>query len=136
MKEISKNHSSLKRRLIVMLVGMALLVLILALLIFGVTGVLRQQGSMMSQLRGLAQVLAANAESAVVFGDNKAAVTSLSSLRERREVLASRIVLPDGEVFAVYPENAPSSIFSSLTPQSMQASMPFSATRLRLDCRC
>jgi two-component system, sensor histidine kinase and response regulator len=128
----NRNNTSLKQRLIAMLAGMALLVLILALMIFSITGVLRQQTSMMQQLRGMAQVLAANAESAVVFGDNDAAVTSLSSLRERSEVLASRIVLPNGDVFAVYPQNAPRDIFNS-TPQDMHQAMPFTATRLRLD---
>ena len=127
------SPSSLKRRLIVMLAGMALLVLILALAIFSVTGVLRQQDSVLAQLRGLAQVLAANAESAVVFGDGQAAATSLSSLRERSEVLASRIVLPDGRVFATYPPNVPDEAFTSLSPQDTQRSMPFDATRLRLD---
>ena len=128
----NRNNTSLKRRLIGMLAGMALLVLILALLIFSITGVLRQQTSMMQQLRGMAQVLAANAESAVVFGDNEAAVTSLSSLRERSEVLASRIVLPNGDVFAVYPQNAPREIFNS-APQDIYQAMPFTAKRLRLD---
>ena len=128
----NQKHTSLKQRLIGMLAGMALLVLILALLIFSITGVLRQQTSMMQQLRGMAQVLAANAESAVVFGDNEAAVTSLSSLRERSEVLASRIVRPNGDVFAVYPQNAPREIFNS-TPQDIYQAMPFTATRLRLD---
>ena len=124
---------SLKRRLILMLAGMALLVLILALLSFSATGVLRQQFSMMTQLHGLAQVLATNAESAVVFGDNPAAVTSLSSLRERREVLASRIVLRDGRTFAVYPEHTPPATFDELVPHERQAFMPFGANRLRLD---
>ncbi len=128
----NRNNTTLKRRLIGMLAGMALLVLILALLIFSITGVLRQQTSMMEQLRGMAQVLAANAESAVVFGDDDAAVTSLSSLRERSEVLASRIVLPNGKVFAVYPQNAPHDIFNN-APQDMHQPMPFTATRLRLD---
>ena len=43
--------SSLRRRLLLMLAGMAFAVLALALLIFTVAGTLRQQGSMMSQLR-------------------------------------------------------------------------------------
>ena len=86
------SKTSLKRRLILMLAGMALLVLILALLIFTVAGVLRQQASMMAQLRGLTQVVAANAESAIVFGDSQAAGVSLSSLRERQEIVAARQV--------------------------------------------
>ena len=83
--------ASLKQRLIVMLAGMALIVLLLALLIFSVAGVLRQQAGMMAQLHGLVQVVASNAESAVVFGDSQAATVSLSSLRERREIRAARI---------------------------------------------
>jgi len=127
------SKASLKRRLILMLAGMALLVLILALLIFSVAGVLRQQASMMAQLRGMADVVEANAESAIVFGDSKAAVVSLSSLRERREVLAARISLPNGQVFAVYPENTAPGVFTGLTPQSFEERMPFTAQRLRLD---
>lgn len=127
------KRPTLKRRLIMMLAGMALLVLILALLISTVTGVLRQQAGMLAQLRGLAEMLTANVESAVVFGDSKAALLSLSSLRERHEVLAARIVLPDGKLFAVYPETSPDATFTHLAPQDFQARMPFTATRLRLD---
>jgi len=132
MKPILAN-ASLKRRLILMLAGMALLVLILALLIFSVAGVLRQQASMMAQLRGMADVVEANAESAIMFGDSKAAVVSLSSLRERREVLATRISLPNGQVFAVYPESTAPGTITSLTPHSFTERMPFTAQRLRLD---
>jgi len=127
------SKASLKRRLILMLAGMALLVLILALLIFTVAGVLRQQASMMAQLRGLTQVVAANAESAIVFGDSQAAGVSLSSLRERQEIVAARIVLPDGQIFAVYPDTTAPGLFNGLTPHSLDERMPFSAHRLRLD---
>ena len=126
------SNVSLKRRLIGMLAGMALLVLLLTLVSTSVNGVLSQQKGMMAQLRGLAQVLAANAESAVVFGDNQAAVTSLSSLRQRDEVLASRIVLTNGDVFAVYPQNTPPELFNSV-PQNAEEAMPFSATRLLIE---
>ncbi|MGF1548628.1 MAG: response regulator [Thiotrichales bacterium] len=125
-------RASLSRRLILMFAGLAMLVLVLALFIFSATSVLRQQDAMLAQLRGLAQVVSANAESAVVFGDNRAAVTSLASLRERQEVLASRIVLPDGSVLAVYPERASHELFNS-APQNMLEQMPLGATRLRLD---
>ncbi len=125
--------ASLKRRLISMLAGMALMVLILALLIFSVAGVLRQQAGMMAQLRGLAQVVAANAESAIVFGDPQSAGLSLSSLRERPEIVAARIALPNDQVFAVYPRNAAQDTFTALTPHSFDELMPFTALRLRLD---
>ncbi len=118
-----------------MLAGMALLVLILALLISTVTGALRQQSGMLAQLRGVAQLLTANVESAVVFGDAKAAELSLSSLRERREVLVARIVLPDGKVFAVYPDTGKADSFDALEPLDFSARMPFTASRLRFDQR-
>ncbi len=124
---------TLRRRLILMLAGMALLVLILALLISTVTGVLRQQSAMLKQLRGVTQLLTDNVESAVVFGDAKAATVSLASLRERGEVLAARIVLPDGEVFAVYPETAGADSFEGLEPLDFGARMPLTASRLRFD---
>ena len=126
-------QASLKRRLILMLAGIASLVLVLALLIFSVAGILRQQAGMMSQLHGLAQVVATNVDSAVMFGDTREALDSLSSLRELREIVAARISLPNGQEFAVYPENVAPEIFSSLKPLSFEKRMPFTAQRLRLD---
>jgi signal transduction histidine kinase/DNA-binding response OmpR family regulator len=130
---MTTSKASLKRRLILMLAGMALLVLILALLIFSVAGVLRQQASMMEQLRGLTQVVAANSESAIVFGDSQAAAVSLSSLRERNEIVAARIVLPNEQIFAVYPDGSAPSLFKDLVPHAYSERMPFTALRLRLD---
>lgn len=83
--------SSLRKRLMLMLAGMAFAVLALALLIFTIAGTLRQQDSMMSQLRSLTRVVAANAEAAVVFGDEQAAAVNLASLREQPEVVAASI---------------------------------------------
>lgn len=125
--------ASLKQRLIQMLAGMALLVLVLALFIFSVAGGLRQQANMMAQLRGMVDVVAANADSALVFGDPKAATVSLSSLRERKEIVAARIALPNGQIFAAYPEGSPNGIFQELAPHSYSERMPFTAQRLRLD---
>jgi two-component system, sensor histidine kinase and response regulator len=127
------SKASLKRRLILMLAGMALLVLILALFIFSVAGVLRQQASMIAQLHGMAEVVISNAASAVEFDDAKAAGVNLSSLSQRREIVAARIVLPDGRVFATYPTNTPPDVFTDLAPQSFDERMPFTARRLRLE---
>jgi len=126
-------RGSLRGRLLLMLASVASLVLMLALLIFTVTGVLRQQAAMMSQLRGMAQVVAANAEAAVVFGDAKAAAQILSSLRERPEIVGTRITLPDGQVFAAFPPGVPADAFARLPPRSLGERMPATATRLRLD---
>ena len=127
------NISSLRQRLMLMLAGLALAVLALALLIFTIAGTLRQQDSMMSQLRGLARVVAANAEAAVVFGDEQAAAVSLASLRERHEVVAARIVLPDGRVLASYPPDVDTTRFTGLRPHDFAQRMPFSTQPLRFD---
>ena len=127
------TQSSLKWRLIWMLAGMALLVLILSTLIFSVISVLRQQANMMDQLHGIADVVAANAEPAIVFGDNKAAEVSLSSLSKRQEIFAARIVLPNNQVFAVYPKHSTTNTFTELPPHSFTERMPFTVLRLRLD---
>jgi two-component system sensor histidine kinase/response regulator len=129
----NRTQTSLKRRLIWMLAGMAILVLILSSLIFFATGVLRKQADMMNQLHGMADVVAANAESAVVFGDSKAAEVSLSSLSNRREILAARIVLPGERVFATYPEHSAPEMFTKLTPHSFAERMPFTVLHLRVD---
>ena len=125
--------SSLRKRLMLMLAGMAFAVLALALLIFTIAGTLRQQDSMMSQLRSLTRVVAANAEAAVVFGDEQAAAVSLASLRERSEVMAARIVLPDGRVLASYPANAEPTLFTRLAPHDLWQRMPFSTEPQRFD---
>ncbi|MCK6491685.1 MAG: HAMP domain-containing protein, partial [Planctomycetes bacterium] len=125
--------SSLRRRLLLMLAGMAFAVLSLALVIFTVAGALRQQGSMMSQLRGLAHVVAANAEAAVVFGDEKAASVNLASLREHPEVVAARIVLPDGRLLAAYPPGADPAVFAGLAPKGFAEGLPLSTRPLRFD---
>ncbi|MFZ1548046.1 MAG: response regulator [Candidatus Nitrotoga sp.] len=96
-------------------------------------GVLRQQADVMDQLHGMADVVAANAESAIVFGDSKAAGVSLSSLGNRREILGARIVLPNEQVFAVYPEHSAPEMFAKLTPHSFAERMPFTDLHLRLD---
>ncbi|CAH1206655.1 Histidine kinase [Candidatus Nitrotoga sp. BS] len=127
------NQTSLKQRLIWLLAGMAMLALTLSSLIFFATGVLRQQAAIMDQLYGMAEVVAANAESAVVFGDSKAAGVSLSSLGNRREILAARIVLPNEQVFATYPEHSAPEMFTKLTPHSFTERMPFTGLRLRVD---
>jgi CheY-like chemotaxis protein/HPt (histidine-containing phosphotransfer) domain-containing protein/Na+-transporting methylmalonyl-CoA/oxaloacetate decarboxylase gamma subunit len=125
--------SSLRRRLLLMLAGMAFAVLALALLIFTVAGTLRQQGSMMSQLRSLAHVVAANAEAAVVFGDEQAAAVNLASLREHPEVVAARIVLPDGRLLAAYPAGVAPDVFARLTPNGFERGLPLSTRPLRFD---
>ena len=125
--------SSLRRRLLLMLAGMAFAVLALALLIFTVAGTLRQQGSMMSQLRSLAHVVAANAEAAVVFGDEQAAAVNLASLREQPEVVAARIVLPDGRLLAAYPAGVAPDVFAQLTPNGFERGLPLSTRPLRFD---
>ncbi|WP_334169877.1 response regulator [Zoogloea sp.] len=125
--------SSLRRRLLLMLAGMAFAVLSLALVIFTVAGALRQQHSMMSQLRSLAHVVAANAEAAVVFGDEKAAAVNLASLREYPEVVAARIVLPDGRLLAAYPAGTDPGVFARLPPKGFEEGLPLSTAPLRFD---
>ena len=124
---------SIRQRLIGMLASLALMVLALALLLFSASSIVRQQAGMMAQLRGISEVLIANTESALLFSDEQAAEVSLRSLRERYEVVAARIELPDGKLLAVYPLRTPSSVFDTLTPQSFDDRMPFRATHLRLD---
>ncbi len=126
-------RGSLKQRLILMLAGMAVLVLMLTLLIYSVTGVIRQQAGLLAQLRGQVQVVSENANAALVFDDEQSATINLATLRERREIVAARITRPDGQVFAVYPRKTASDTFDRLTPHAFTDRMPFTALRLRLD---
>ncbi len=130
---IGHATASLKRRLILMLAGMATLVLLLALLIFTVASILRQQVGLLDQLRGQAYVVAENSESALLFNDSKAASTSLSSLRTRPEILAAGIFLPDGRLFVAYPSGTTAAAFIGLAPHSIEERLPFTVSRLRLD---
>ncbi|HMX15348.1 MAG TPA: ATP-binding protein [Rhodocyclaceae bacterium] len=81
--------------------------LFLALSVFTAQEIRRNRDATLSQLTALAQVVAANSTSAIVFRDPRAAEFTLSALQGRSEIVAATIVLADGNFFANHPHAGP-----------------------------
>jgi two-component system, sensor histidine kinase and response regulator len=81
-------------------------------IIYGAYEVVHQRAVTKARMTGIAQVLAANIESALVFSDEKAVAVTLSSLRTQAEIkFASVTITPAGSAkalapFAKYPESS------------------------------
>ncbi len=93
----------LKRKLMAIIAVATGTGLVLSLSMFTAQEIRRSRAATVSQLTGLAQVIAANSTAAIVFRDPKAAELTLSALQARPEVTAAGIVLADGTHFANYP---------------------------------
>ncbi|MBL8489042.1 MAG: HAMP domain-containing protein, partial [Rhodocyclaceae bacterium] len=81
--------------------------LLLALAMFTAQEIRRSHEATLSQLTALAQVIAANSTSAIVFRDPRAAAYTLSALQARPEIVAATIVLADGSFLASHPVAGP-----------------------------
>jgi two-component system, sensor histidine kinase and response regulator len=83
---------------------------------YGGYEVVHQRAVTKARMSGIAQVLAANIESALVFSDEKAVAVTLASLRTQAEIKSASVTIsPTGSAkalmpFATYPGNAPGSV--------------------------
>jgi signal transduction histidine kinase/CheY-like chemotaxis protein/HPt (histidine-containing phosphotransfer) domain-containing protein len=92
--------------------------LLLNLIINAIYEIRYQRDVTSLRITSIAQVIAANSESAVVFSDAKAAVVTLASLRTQPEITGASIVStvqnPQGVLLAAYPEGTPSKIATTI----------------------
>jgi two-component system, sensor histidine kinase and response regulator len=101
----------LRKKLMAIVVSSTGLGFLLILLGYGLYEVKSQRDAIRERMSGVAEVLAANLESAIVFGDAKAATITLNSLATQADVTGASIFLTSvGESpatpFAVFPENS------------------------------
>lgn len=102
----------LKKKLMLIVAAAIGFGLAVSTVLYGVYEVVHQRAATKARMTGIAQVLAANIESALVFSDEKAVAVTLSSLRTQPEVkFASVTITPAGKAkalapFVKYPEDA------------------------------
>ncbi len=112
----------LKQKLMVIVAGAVGVGLLLSLIINAVYEVRHQRDVTRSRLVSIAQMIAANSESALLFGDTAAATVTLESLRTQPEVTMASITSiasiattdanPAGVLFAAYPQRSRAQIAS------------------------
>ncbi len=108
----------LKKKLMSIVVIAVGIGLTLSLIINSIYEVRHQSEVTRLRITSIAQAIAANSESALVFNDAKAAAVTLASLRTQNEITGASIFStvqdPQGSLLAVYPEGAPSKIASTI----------------------
>jgi signal transduction histidine kinase len=73
---------------------------------YGVLAAQQSRAALSSELRAMAEVLAANSAATVVFDDRAAAQQSLRSLQNKPDIRAARLLRSDGRSFAAVPPAA------------------------------
>ena len=108
---------SLQKKLTVIVVAATLVGLSVSYLIASISQLDIQRKLTLAQLEGYAEIMGANSAAAISFNDRSAGERTLSSLRNRSDILAAWISLPNGRLFAAYP-NADSAAASFVPPAS------------------
>jgi two-component system, sensor histidine kinase and response regulator len=108
----------LKKKLMSIVVVAVGIGLTLSLIINSIYEIRHQSEVTRLRITSIAQVIAANSESALVFNDAKAAAVTLASLRTQTEITGASIVStvqdPQGALLAAHPEGAPSKIATTI----------------------
>ncbi|MBK7663601.1 MAG: response regulator [Sterolibacteriaceae bacterium] len=98
---------SLQKKLTAIVVAATLVGLSVSYLIASISQLDVQRKLTLSQLEGYAEIIGANSAAAISFNDRPAGEKTLSSLRNRSDIVAAWISLPDGRLFAAYPNADP-----------------------------
>jgi signal transduction histidine kinase/DNA-binding response OmpR family regulator len=110
-------HSSLQRKLQVIIMVTVGAALILACAAFLAYDLVAFGGSMRRDLETLAEILGSNSTAALTFGDQKAARELLSALKAKPHILTACIYSTDGKPFAIYRRAGLSSPFVVPPPE-------------------
>jgi len=97
---------SLKNKLIAIIALASGLGLLLSFAISASVQTARHVEAMVTELDAIAEVVASNSGSAILFRDERAASATLSALDARPEIVGVWLLLPDGHRFASHPEGA------------------------------
>lgn len=96
------HDQPIQRKLITLMLIQTVIVLTLVSLAVVANVVITKYKEVRDELSSLANIVAHNASSAVVFGDKNAAGLTLSALAEKQQVAAAHIMIRDNEVFCSY----------------------------------
>ncbi|MEO8102574.1 MAG: response regulator [Betaproteobacteria bacterium] len=94
--------TSVRRRLMLMMMLTVLAVLALATFAFLISNALEARRALARELDTLAEVVGVNSAAALSFGDRNAAAENLSALRAHPDVLVAGLFTVRGELFAEY----------------------------------
>ena len=87
---------------------------LLALVVYGVNGLVEQRREQRQQVETLADVLGTNSTGAIAFDDRKAAAQILLALRSKPNATAAKILDKDGRTFADYHASAATDTSNSI----------------------
>jgi len=96
------RHWSLSSKLTGLAMVSTAVGVLLCYLVFAIVEVRSALTEARAEMASLSKMIGSTAGAAIAFQDREAANVMLAALREKPEVLAARIVLPDGEVLADY----------------------------------
>ena len=96
------KHTSIRARLIAVIMKVTALTLLIALCTFGLFDAMGFRRQMALDLTASAEIVAANSAAAMIFNDTLAAQETLSSLGDREHILTACLKTPDGQTFAEY----------------------------------
>ncbi len=96
------KHLSIKQKLIVLMMASSLVSIIVMTLLIMANQIDHDHKMMKEQLNALADILGANSTAALSFNDTKAGMETLSSLKQKPDILYATLKTPDGRIFAEY----------------------------------
>lgn len=126
------HFTSIKHKLMAIVMATSAAVLILASLAFIVNEALMFRRQMHQELTALAGIIGLNTTAAITFGDRNSATKTLEGLGARQYIISAYIFTQDGEVFAKYiaPGTAPGRL--KLEPPKGDASWDLRAALAKL----
>jgi len=107
---LSFRMLSIKRKLIVTIMGISTLILLSSLSIFMTSELIAMKKSMLEDLSTLADLVGKNSEGALMFLDNKAARENLLALKAKPHIISSYLYNNKGQLFAYYERTAKKAI--------------------------
>ena len=110
------RHTSLKRKLMVIVMLTTIAALMMTTLVFLTYEFARYRGALVRNLSSLAEIIGANTTAALAFKDPRAAEETLRGLKAESHIVSAYIYTPDGSPFAGYsrPGYPPEAVSSSL----------------------
>ena len=130
MNPVWLRHTSLKRKLMVIVMLTTSAALVMTSLAFLAYEFVRYRSALVRNLSSLAEIVSANSTAALVFKDSRAAAETLRGLKAESHILSAYIYNEDGSLFAGYAR--PGSPTETAVSNSPQDGYRFTLRKLEL----
>jgi signal transduction histidine kinase len=100
------GRARIRDKLLILVMTVAVTSILVVSVAYGLLAAQQSRAALSSELRAMAEVLAANSAATVVFDDRAAAQQSLRSLQNKPDIRAARLLRSDGISFAEVPPAA------------------------------